>query len=338
MPNTSVNHQKQVSLAPNLLCPSYEDVVQASHRLKGVAHRTPVLTSETFNKMVGSKVFFKCENFQRGGAFKFRGAYNAIAALSDEQKAAGVIAFSSGNHAQGVAMAARLLGVSATVIMPSDAPQAKITATKGYGAKVVLYDRATEDRSAIAADLQGQTGMVLVPPFDDEMVISGQGTAAKELFEEVGELDALMVCVGGGGLLAGSALAAQALSPQCKVYGVEPQAGNDVQQSFNSGRIVQIEPPQSIADGALTLAVGLKTFPIIQQFVSDIFTVTDDQLIHTLQFFAQRMKMVVEPTGCLGAAAVQHGVFKAKPNSRIGVIVSGGNVDLLTYSRYLIMA
>lgn len=319
------------------LTPSYADVCQASQRLKGVAHHTPVMTSQTLNERLGAQVFFKCEHLQRGGAFKFRGAYNAIAALTDTQRAAGVVAFSSGNHAQGVALASRLLGSKATIIMPSDAPQSKIIATRSYGAQVIHYDRATEDRNAIALDIQQRTGMFLVPPFDDENVISGQGTAAKELFEEVGELDALMVCVGGGGLLAGSALAASVLSPQCKVYGVEPEAGNDVQQSFRSGTIVHIKPPQSIADGALTLAVGNITFPIIQRLVTDILTVTDLQLIQTLKFFAERMKTVVEPTGCLGAAAVQHGALAIKPNNRIGVIISGGNVDLLTYSRYLSM-
>jgi threonine dehydratase len=319
------------------LNPTFADVCLASQRLAGVAHRTPVMTSQTLNDTLGAQVFFKCEHLQRGGAFKFRGAYNAIASLTDSQRALGVVAFSSGNHAQGVALASRLLGVSATIIMPSDAPQSKIDATRGYGAQVIHYDRATEDRRAIALDLQKRHGMVLVPPYDDENVISGQGTAAKELFEEVGELDALTVCVGGGGLLAGSALAASVLSPQCKVYGVEPEAGNDVQQSFRSGSIVHIKPPQSIADGALTLAVGDKTFPIIQRLVTDILTVTDTQLIQTLRFFAERLKTVVEPTGCLGAAAVQHGVLAIKPNSRIGVIVSGGNVDLLTYSRYLSM-
>lgn len=317
--------------------PTYADVCLASQRLAGVAHRTPVLTSQTFNDMVGAQVFFKCEQFQRGGAFKFRGAYNAIAALTELQRAAGVLAYSSGNHAQGVALAARLLGARATIIMPSDAPESKVKATRGYGAEVIHYDRATEDRAAIALDIQKRTGMVLVPPFDDHNIISGQATAAKELFEEVGELDALMVCLGGGGLLAGSALAASGLSATCKVYGVEPEAGNDVQQSFKSGSIVRIDPPQSIADGALTLAVGEIPFSIIQRLVTDILTVTDEQLIQTMKFFAERMNTVVEPTGCLGAAAVQHGVIKIKPNQRIGVIVSGGNVDLLTYSRYLSM-
>lgn len=314
---------------------SYDDVCLAAKRLEGVAHRTPVMHSRLLNESLGAQVFFKCENFQRGGAFKFRGAYNAIAALSDEQKAAGVLAFSSGNHAQGVAIAAGLLGVKARVVMPSDAPQSKIAATKAYGAQVTLYDRATEDRAAIAAVIQAQTGMVLVPPFDHEHVISGQGTAAQELIQEVGPLDALMVCVGGGGLLAGSALAAKALSPNCQIYGVEPQAGNDAQQSFRSGHIVQISPPQSIADGALTLAVGHKTFPIIQTLVTDMLTVTDEQLVQTMRFFAQTLKIVVEPTGCLGAAAVQHRVLPIQSNSRIGVIISGGNVDLLAYSRYL---
>ncbi|OZI79213.1 MULTISPECIES: threo-3-hydroxy-L-aspartate ammonia-lyase [Bordetella] len=314
--------------------PTYEDVVRASEVLAGVAHRTPVLTSSTADARTGARVFFKCENFQRMGAFKFRGGYNAIARLTPGQRAAGVVTFSSGNHAQAIALAARLLGVRATIIMPHDAPAAKRAATEGYGGQVVTYDRYTDDREAVARRIQAETGATLIPPYDHRDVIAGQGTAAKELFEEVGPLDALFVCLGGGGLLAGSALAAEALSPGCQVYGVEPEAGNDGQQSLRKGEIVRIATPKSLADGAVTTHLGELTFPVIQRLVSDIVTVTDAQLVDTMKFFAERMKIVVEPTGCLSTAAVlQHVV--AMPGKRVGVIISGGNVDLAAYARLL---
>ncbi|MDM9561233.1 threo-3-hydroxy-L-aspartate ammonia-lyase [Bordetella petrii] len=314
--------------------PTYEDVVRASEVLAGVAHRTPVLTSSTADARTGARVFFKCENFQRMGAFKFRGGYNAIARLTPGQRAAGVVTFSSGNHAQAIALAARLLGVRATIIMPHDAPAAKRAATEGYGGQVVTYDRYTDDREAVARRIQAETGATLIPPYDHRDVIAGQGTAAKELFEEVGPLDALFVCLGGGGLLAGSALAAEALSPGCQVYGVEPEAGNDGQQSLRKGEIVRIATPKSLADGAVTTHLGELTFPVIRRLVSDIVTVTDAQLVDTMKFFAERMKIVVEPTGCLSTAAVlQHVV--AMPGKRVGVIISGGNVDLAAYARLL---
>lgn len=314
--------------------PSYTDVVAASERLQGAAHRTPVLTSSTADARTGAQVFFKCENYQRMGAFKFRGGYNAIARLTPEQRRAGVLTFSSGNHAQAIALAARLLGVSATIVMPLDAPAAKRAATEGYGGRVVTYDRYTEDREAVAARLQAETGATLIPPYDHFDVIAGQGTAAKELFEEVGELDYLFVCLGGGGLLSGSLLSASALSPSCKVYGVEPEAGNDGQQSLRAGRVIPIPTPKSIADGALTTHLGDLTFPIIQKHVTDIVTASDAQLVDTMKFFAERMKMVVEPTGCLGAAAVLHQAVPVR-GARVGVIISGGNVDLKAYGGFL---
>ena len=314
--------------------PTYEDVVRASEILAGAAHRTPVLVSSTANARTGAQVFFKCENFQRMGAFKFRGGYNAIAQLTPEQRAAGVVTFSSGNHAQAIALASRELGVRATIIMPHDAPAAKRAATEGYGGQVVTYDRYQDDREAVARRIQQETGATLIPPYDHRDVIAGQGTAAKELFDDVGPLDALFVCLGGGGLLAGSILSAKALSPDCEVYGVEPEAGNDGQQSLRKGEIVRIPAPKSLADGAVTTHLGQLTFPIIQQGVKDIVTVTDDQLVDTMKFFAERMKMVVEPTGCLSTAAVLQQVV-AVPGKRVGVIISGGNVDLAQYGRLL---
>ncbi len=319
----------------SLVLPTYEDVVQASETLKGVAHRTPVMTSDTADRQLGAKLFFKCENLQRMGAFKFRGGYNAIANLTPEQKQTGVLTYSSGNHAQAIALAGKLLNVATIILMPEDAPEAKKAATEGYGATVVTYDRYTQSREDIARQMQEQTGMMLIPPYDHTHVIAGQGTAAKELFEEVGELDYLLVCLGGGGLLAGSALAAKALSPNCKVYGVEPELGNDGQQSFRTGEIVTITPPKSIADGALTPYLGQLTFGVIKRDVTDILTVTDPQLISTLKFFAERMKIVVEPTGCLGAAAALHGALKIPKGARVGVILSGGNVDLKAYAGFL---
>lgn len=314
--------------------PTYEDVIRASNTLSAAAHRSPVLTSETLNARLDAQVFFKCENFQRIGAFKFRGGYNAVANLSQEQRKAGVIAFSSGNHAQAIALASRILGVSATIVMPNDAPAAKKAATLGYGARVVGYDRLTQDREQVAGELVEKHGLTLIPPFDHPDVIAGQGTAVKELLEDVGGLDALFIPLGGGGLLSGSLLAAHAISPDCEVYGVEPEAGDDGRQSLRSGAIVRIDPPTSIADGALTLALGQLTFPIIQRHVRDILAVSDQQLMGAMQFFAERMKMVVEPTGCLGAAAVFNELAPIK-GKRVGVLLSGGNVDLSAYAGYL---
>ncbi|MFS2006600.1 threo-3-hydroxy-L-aspartate ammonia-lyase [Duganella sp. CT11-25] len=314
--------------------PTYADVVAASERIAGVAHRTPVLTSRTANAELGAEVFFKCENLQRMGAFKFRGSYNALARFDAGQRRAGVVAFSSGNHAQGIALSAQLLGIPATIVMPLDAPASKIAATRGYGATVVTYDRYTEDREQIGRDLAQKHGLTLIPPYDHADVIAGQGTAAKELFEEVGELDYLFVCLGGGGLLSGSALATRALSPKTRLYGVEPEAGNDGQQSFRSGSIVHIDTPKTIADGAQTQHLGQLTFPIIQRDVDDIVTVSDEQLRAEMRFFAARMKIVVEPTGCLGLAAAR-AMKDQLQGKRVGVIISGGNVDIERYAALL---
>ncbi|WP_438765631.1 threo-3-hydroxy-L-aspartate ammonia-lyase [Kushneria sp. TE3] len=314
--------------------PTFDDVVAAAGRIEGHAHRTPVMTSRTLDEAMGAQVFFKCENFQRMGAFKFRGAFNALARFSPEQKQAGVVAFSSGNHAQAIALSARIQDIPATIVMPEDAPAAKVAATKGYGADVVMYDRYTEDREQIGRDLAEKHGLTLIPPYDHPDVISGQGTAARELFEEVGALDALFVCLGGGGLLSGSALAARALSPECKIYGVEPEAGNDGQQSFRSGEIVHIDTPRTIADGAQTQHLGQLTFPIIQRDVDDILTASDAELIECMSFLAERMKLVVEPTGCLGFAAARQ-MKDALKGKRIGVIISGGNVDMARFASLL---
>ena len=301
-----------------LPAPTYVDVVDAAARLEGVAHRTPVLTSVTANERTGASIYFKCENFQRMGAFKFRGAYNAVSHFDYAQRDAGVVTYSSGNHAQAIALSARLEGIRATIIMPHDAPAAKVAATQGYGGEVIIYDRY----------------MTLISPYDHPHVIAGQGTAVKELLEETGPLDLLFVCLGGGGLLAGSALAVAELSPNCKVIGVEPAAGNDGQQSLARGEIVHIEVPHTIADGAAATHLGLYTFPIIQRLVEQVVTVTDAQLIETMRFFVQRMKIVAEPTGCLAAAAVLSGVVPVE-GKRVGVLVSGGNVDLARLAQFL---
>lgn len=314
--------------------PAFEDVIAASRRIEGHAHRTPVLTSRTANDEMQAEIFFKCENFQRMGAFKFRGAFNALSKFTEKQRKAGVVAFSSGNHAQAIALSARLLGIPATIVMPLDAPAVKVAATRGYGGNVVTYDRYTEDREQIGRDLAEKHGMTLVPPYDHPDVIAGQGTAAKELIEEVGDIDALFVCLGGGGLLSGSALSAKALAPACKVYGVEPEAGNDGQQSIRKGSIVHIDTPQTIADGAQTQHLGQHTFPIILRDVEDIHTVTDSQLVDSMKFFATRMKIVVEPTGCLGFAAAR-AASKQWKGKRVGVIVSGGNIDIARYASLL---
>ncbi len=307
--------------------PTYEDVRAASRRIEGHAHRTPVMTSRTIDREIGAQVYFKCENLQRMGAFKFRGAFNALSKFDERQRRDGVVTFSSGNHAQAIALSAALLGISSTIVMPNDAPANKVAATKGYGGKVVFYDRYTEDREEIGRKLAEEHGLTVIPPYDHPDVIAGQGTAAKELFEEVGVLDTLFVCLGGGGLLSGSALATRALAPQCTLYGVEPEAGNDGQQSFRSGAIVHIDTPQTIADGAQTQHLGAYTFEIIRRDVDDILTASDMQLIDCMRFFAARMKLVVEPTGCLGFAAARELKSQLR-GQRVGVIISGGNVDM----------
>ena len=314
-----------------LQLPTYDDVAVAAGRIQGQAHATPVLRSRTVDAQLGAQLFFKAENFQRMGAFKFRGGFNALSRFTPEQKQRGVLAFSSGNHAQAIALSAQLLGMPATIVMPQDAPAAKLAATRGYGAEVVTYDRFTQDREAISQQIAQERGMTLIPPYDHADVIAGQGTAAKELFEEVGALDYLFVCLGGGGLLSGSALAAKALSPQCRIYGVEPEAGNDAQQSMRAGRIVRIDTPQTIADGAQTQSLGNLTFEIIRRDVDEVLTATDAELVDAMRFFASRMKMIVEPTGGLGFAAARR--MKATlAGKRVGVMISGGNVDLDRFS------
>jgi threonine dehydratase len=304
---------------------TYEDVVGAARRIEGVAHRTPVLTSRTLDERVGARVFLKCENLQRGGAFKFRGAYNAVAQLTPGERTRGVLAYSSGNHAQAIALASKLLGAPATIVMPADAPAAKLDGTRGYGARVVTYDPATEVREAVARSLSAESPMTLIPPFDHPHVIAGQGTAALELMDEVEGLDAIVVPCGGGGLLSGTALAVSGRAPSCRVYGVEPEAGDDGNRSFRTGTLQTVKNPKTIADGARTPSLGELTFAVIKERVADMHTATDDELVRAMRFVMERMKLVVEPTGVLGLAAVMNGGVKGK---RIGVVLSGGNVDL----------
>lgn len=310
--------------APPPVC--YADVLAAARLLEGKAHRTPVLTSRSVDERTGGHIFFKCENLQRAGAFKFRGAYNALGNLTPEQRRHGVVAYSSGNHAQAVALAGRLLHIPATIVMPTDAPQVKIDATRGYGAQIVLYDRARDDREAIAAALARELGVTLAPPFNHPHIIAGQGTAALELIEETGPLDVLLVPCGGGGLLSGCAIAARALSPGIEVMGVEPAAGDDVTRSFASGVIQTISNPDTIADGARTTAPGDLTFPLIMQHVSRMLTVEDDALLKAMWYLWERLKIIVEPTGALGAAAVLEGGLDVA-GKRVGVVLSGGNAD-----------
>ncbi|WP_261537453.1 threo-3-hydroxy-L-aspartate ammonia-lyase [Burkholderia multivorans] len=318
----------------SLPLPSFDDVAAAAARIAGHAHRTPVMTSRTVDDALGAQVFFKCENLQRMGAFKFRGAFNALSRFDAEQRRRGVVAFSSGNHAQAIALSARMLGIPATIVMPQDAPAAKIAATRGYGGTVVTYDRYTEDREQIGRELAQRDGLTLIPPYDHPDVIAGQGTAAMELFEEVGPLDAVFTPLGGGGLLSGTALATRALSPDARLYGVEPEAGNDGQQSFRSGAIVHIDTPRTIADGAQTQHLGNITFPIIRRDVDDILTATDDELVDCMRLFASRMKIVVEPTGCLSFAGARRMKDELK-GKRVGIVISGGNVDLDAFSALL---
>ncbi|HCL3250008.1 TPA: threo-3-hydroxy-L-aspartate ammonia-lyase [Pseudomonas aeruginosa] len=314
--------------------PTYDDVIAAAARIAGHVNRTPVMSSRTLDEELGAEVFFKCENLQRMGAFKFRGAFNALSRFSAEQRAAGVVAFSSGNHAQAIALSARLLGIPATIVMPADAPAVKIEATRGYGGQVVLYDRYTEDREQIGRDLAQRHGLTLIPPYDHPDVLAGQGTAAKELFEEVGPLDAFFAPLGGGGLLSGCALAIRALAPACRIYGVEPEAGNDGQRSLRSGAIVHIDTPQTLADGAQTQHLGNLTFPLIQRNVDDILTASDAELVDGMRFLAARMKLLVEPTGCLGLAAARQRKDELR-GKRVGILLSGGNVDLARFCALL---
>ena len=310
---------------------SFDDIAGAQKRIAGVAHRTPVLTSTTADTMVGAHLFFKCENFQRMGAFKFRGAFNAISQFTPRQRANGVVTFSSGNHAQAIALSARLLDVNAVIVMPTDAPAVKLAATRGYGAEIILYDRYADDREAIGRRLAEERGLTLIPPYDHPHVMAGQGTVAQELIEDAGSLDLLIAPLGGGGLLSGCATAAKAMIPDCSIIGVEPAAGNDGQRSLRSGQIVHIDTPDTIADGAQTRSLGALTFPVLQRCVDDILTVDDAELAATMSFLAGRMKIVVEPTGCLGAAAVLGRQIDLR-GKRVGIVLSGGNVDLVRFA------
>lgn len=303
------------------------DVQAATKRLYGIAHRTPVLTSRTVNQRINSQVFFKCENFQRTGSFKFRGAYNALSQLSETQKQKGVLTFSSGNHAQAIALAGQLLNIPTTIVMPDDAPAVKQTATRGYGAEVILYNRQQTNREELAQTILQQRGLTLIPPYDHPDIIAGQGTTALELIKEVGELDLLLVCCGGGGLLSGCAIASKALSPNCQVIGVEPQLADDATRSFHSKILHTVNNPNTIADGARTPSLGKITFPLVLHYVDDMVTVSEEAILRTMFFLWSRLKIVVEPTGVLAAAALLESVVTAS-DAKMGVIISGGNVDL----------
>jgi threonine dehydratase len=318
--------------------PTFADVERAARQIAGIAHRTPVVTSRTVNQLAQAEVFFKCENLQRGGAFKFRGAYNALSRLGPDERQRGVVTYSSGNHAQAIALAGQLLGIPRVIVMPADAPQVKRAATAGYGAEIVSYDRQREDREVLGRQIARERGLTLIPPFDHPDIIAGQGTAVRELIEDAGPLDLLFVPCGGGGLLSGSALSARALSPTCRIVGVEPDGGDDATQSFRTRTLQRVDHPASVADGALTPSLGSLTFPLVLELVSDMITVSDRSLLKTMFFLWERLKLLVEPTGALGAAAVLDvgargvGALPEKHASggirRIGVVLSGGNVEL----------
>ena len=314
---------------------TFDDILAAAERLEGKAFKTPVMTSRTVNGRTGADVFFKCENLQRTGSFKFRGAYNALSQFTEEQKAKGVIAYSSGNHAQGIALAGQLLEIPTTIVMPSIAPKVKLAATKGYGAEVVLYDIYEITREELAAQIAEERGATIIPSFDHEHIIAGQGTAAKELFEEVGELDVLLVCCGGAGLLSGSSISASALSTNCNVIGVEPEAGNDATRSFKSGVLQKVHNPDTIADGARTPCLGNLTFPLVMEYVHDMVTVSDTELLQGMYFLWERMKIVVEPTGALATTALLSEKVETR-GKRVGVLITGGNVDLKQAARWFL--
>jgi threonine dehydratase len=326
-------YKRNVSVRPAVVASplpiAFADVRAAAERLRGVANRTPVVTSRTVDALVGrgARVFFKCENLQRGGAFKFRGAYNRLAVLGPDERRRGVVAFSSGNHAQGVALAARELDIPATIVMPADAPASKVAAARAYGAELVRYDRHTEDREAVARRLADERGLTMVPPYDHPLIMAGQGTAALELIEEVGPLDLLIAPVGGGGLLAGCATAAKGLAPATRVIGVETEASDDWVRSLRAGRPVRIPPPETIADGMRTQQPGALTFPVVRRLVERVATVSDDEVKGAMRFLLLRMKLLVEPTGAVPVALLLSGRLGDLHNRRIGVILSGGNVD-----------
>jgi threonine ammonia-lyase medium form len=305
---------------------SLPDVEAAARQIEGIANRTPIVTSRTFNERVGAEVFFKCENMQRVGAFKFRGAYNALSRLSGPEKRRGVVTHSSGNHAQGVALAARLLSVAATIVMPSDAPASKLAATRSYGAEIVLYDRQSQSREGISAQLASERDLTFIHPYDHPHIMAGQGTAALELLADVPELDILIGPLGGGGLLSGCAIAAKGIKPDIRIFGVETEPSNDWWQSFQQDRRVKIFPPDTIADGMRTLQPGELTFPVVRQYVEDVLLVSDEQVVSTLLFLLNRMKILVEPTGAVAPAALFHHILKS-PGQKVGVLISGGNID-----------
>jgi threo-3-hydroxy-L-aspartate ammonia-lyase len=313
---------------------NFTDIQSAAARIKGIAHRTPILTSTTLNTMLGCEVFMKAENFQRMGAFKFRGGYNAINALTDAERARGVLAFSSGNHAQAVALAAQLHGCTAAILMPADAPQAKLDATRGYGAEVITYDRYTEDRSALAKRYRDERNAVLIPPYDYLPVMAGQGTCGLEIAEEIADLDALIVCTGGGGFLSGCTIAAKAIQPNIQMFGAEPEAGNDVQQSLRAQKIVSIDVPKTICDGQQTQAVGDYPWAVISAQVSDILTTPDATVIEAMHFVFERMKIVLEPSGACALAALMTNIERFK-GQRVAVTLSGGNIDFARFATLL---
>jgi threo-3-hydroxy-L-aspartate ammonia-lyase len=321
--------------------PTFDDVERAAQQISGVAHHTPVATSRSLNVETGATLFFKCENLQRAGAFKFRGAYNALSRLGADERRRGVVTFSSGNHAQAIALAGQLLGIPRVIVMPSDAPAVKRSATASYGGEIVLYDRAREDREAIGRKLANERGLTLIPPYDHLHIIAGQGTAALELLEEVGPLDMLFAPCGGGGLLSGTALAASGKAPGCRVIGVEPGAGDDATRSFRTKTLQRVDNPHTIADGARTPSLGALTFPLVLRYVSDMMTVDDPTLLKTTVHLWERLKLVVEPTGALGAAAALFGGLDHQPGAnkisgkRVGVILSGGNVDLSQVAQWV---
>jgi threonine dehydratase len=310
------------------VAPCYQDVEAAAARLEAVVHRTPVVTSRTLDQRVGAHVLLKCENLQRTGSFKLRGAYNALALHRERHPGAGVVTFSSGNHAQAMSLSSSLLGVPATIVMPRDAPAVKLEATRGYGAEVVLYDRAQTTREEVAVELAGERGLEVISAYDHADVIAGQGTVARELIADAGPLDLLLVCLGGGGLLSGSALSARALAPGCRIVGVEPELADDGARSFHTGTLHRVRDPPTIADGARTPCLGELTFPLIRELVDDVVVVSEQAIVDSMRFLWERVKLVVEPTGALALAALVSGVIQPPAGARIGVTVTGGNVDL----------
>jgi threonine dehydratase len=311
-----------------------ELIKEAAARIRGRVHRTPVVTSRSFNEATGKEVFFKCENLQRAGAFKIRGATNKILSLTDEEKKRGVAAFSSGNHAQAVALASREAGIRAVIAMPDDAPKAKVAATRGYGAEIVFYDRLKQDREEVAIEIAERDGRVMVPPYDDYMILAGQGTCGLEFLEEVPDLDCLLAPCSGGGLFAGVSTAAKAMNPQIRCFAIEPETADDTRQSFLKGERVSIPPPPTIADGLRVQSPGTLTFPVLQKTAEDVLTVSDEEIIETIKFFLFRMKLLVEPSGAAAAAAVFTGKLP-RDTKRVGVIISGGNIDAELLSQFL---